>query len=187
VEHDDATVSVEEAGLLGARALKVADVSFTNASPAAVAPVDRDSVLWLFSLLSLLLGACACSSAAKSLDIAREYSRERYQGGGMIEEYDAVKLMIEGNRAALAAAAAAIMDTASSWTGSMKGAAPCFRAKAAASAASVNAGLDAIQVHGGYGYMRDYGVEKRFRDAATLSVLPLDSTRLLLIGSELAG
>lgn len=63
--------------------------------------------------------------------------------------------------------------------------AACFRAKAAASAAAVNAGLDAIQVLGGYGYMRDYGVEKRFRDAATLSVLPLDGTRLLLIGNTL--
>ncbi len=45
----------------------------------------------------------------------------------------------------------------------------------------MNALLDAIQIHGGYGYMRDYGIEKRFRDAVTLSLLPFDNTRLALM------
>jgi hypothetical protein len=187
IGHDDATVAVEEIGILGAKALRLADISFSNATPVSVRPLTRDALLGLFSHLSLLLGACACATSAKSLDIAREYARERYQGGSMIEEYDAIKLMIEGNRATLSAASSAILDASSRFDRENgKGAAPCLRAKAAASAASVNAGLDAIQVHGGYGYMRDYGVEKRFRDASTLSVLPLDGTRLLLIGSALA-
>ncbi len=186
VEHEGGTVSVEGAGLLGARVLRVADVAFSQARPSSFRPVSRDQVLALFSVLSLLTGACACATAAKSLDIAREYARERYQGGGLIEGHDAIKLMIEGNRAALAAACAALLGSSEPFApGNAESMAACFRAKAAASAAAVNAGLDAIQVHGGYGYMRDYGVEKRFRDAATLSVLPLDGTRLLLIGNTL--
>lgn len=186
VDHDGRTVSVEGAGLLGARLLRVADVAFSKARPSSVKPVSREEVLALFSVLSLLTGACACATAAKSLDIAREYARGRYQGGDLIEEHDAVKLMIEGNRATLDAAHAALLGSSELFEpGNAGSMAACFRAKAAASAAAVNAGLDAIQVHGGYGYMRDYGVEKRFRDAATLSVLPLDATRLLLLGNTL--
>jgi alkylation response protein AidB-like acyl-CoA dehydrogenase len=188
VEHDPSTVVVEEVGLLGARALRVADVAFVNARPVAIEPVNRDSLIFIFSVLSLLTGACACATSAKALDTAREYARERYQGGRMIEDHDAIKLLIETNRAAIQSAWKGVLDSAAGFDqGSTDGIASCFRAKAAASRAAVNAGLDAIQVYGGYGYMRDYGVEKRFRDAAALSVLPLDSTRLLLLSSMLAG
>ena len=31
--------------------------------------------------------------------------------------------------------------------------------------------IDAIQIHGGYGYMHDYGVEKIMRDAKVLQML----------------
>ncbi len=41
--------------------------------------------------------------------------------------------------------------------------------------------VDALQIFGGYGYMRDYGVEKAMRDAAVLSLLPLSNARAELL------
>jgi alkylation response protein AidB-like acyl-CoA dehydrogenase len=185
VEPDGDRVSIEETPLMGARALRCADVSFTGAEPSSCAPVRHEDVVYLLSTLSLFLSACACGTAARAVDIAREYSKERYQGGSMIEQHDAIKLLIEQNRSSLQAAADAVSACAARFDPTDAKMTNCLRVKAAASKAAVNACLDAIQVHGGYGYMRDYGVEKRFRDAATLSVLPLDSTRLLLLADAL--
>jgi acyl-CoA dehydrogenase len=187
IERDADRVSIEETPLMGARVLRCADVSFTDARPSACAQVKQEDLVYLLSTLSLFTAACACGTATRSIDIAREYARERYQGGSMIDEHDTIKLLTELNRSSLLAASDAVNACAAKFDpAKVKSMAKCFQVKAAASKATVNAALDAIQIHGGYGYMRDYGVEKRFRDAATLSVLPLDSTRLLLLASALA-
>ena len=41
-----------------------------------------------------------------------------------------------------------------------------------------------MQCLGGYGYMRDYGLEKRLRDVVALGLLPCDPTRLALLCRE---
>jgi alkylation response protein AidB-like acyl-CoA dehydrogenase len=45
---------------------------------------------------------------------------------------------------------------------------------------------DAVQILGGYGYMREYGLEKAMRDAAVLALLPISNarTRLLIAARE---
>ncbi len=43
---------------------------------------------------------------------------------------------------------------------------------------AVDSTLKAIQIHGGYGYTRDYPVERYFRDAKTLQVLAGGSVEL---------
>jgi len=186
IEHDADHVSVEETPLMGARVLRCADVGFIGARPSAFAPVRQGDLVYLLSTLSLFLAACACATAQRSIGIAREYSKERYQGGGMIDGHDAVKLLLEMNRSSLQTSADAVGVCAARFDPTEAKMISCLQAKAAASKAAVNACLDAIQIHGGYGYMRDYGVEKRFRDAATLSLLPLDGTRLLLLANALA-
>jgi alkylation response protein AidB-like acyl-CoA dehydrogenase len=42
--------------------------------------------------------------------------------------------------------------------------------KVYAARSAVQAGLDAIQIHGGYGYMQEYHVEKLMRDAKLLEI-----------------
>lgn len=52
-----------------------------------------------------------------------------------------------------------------------------LKAKAFATDSAVKASTDAVQLLGGYGYMRDYGLEKIMRDAAMLSLLPVSNAR----------
>jgi butyryl-CoA dehydrogenase len=90
------------------------------------------------------------------------YALERYQGGKMIHEHDAVQELVgpmELGRRVLAPLALATLSRHSAGDGG-----------AAAFAVELvrAAGLDAIQTFGGAGYMEDYRVERYLRDANTL-------------------
>ncbi|MEW5944907.1 MAG: acyl-CoA dehydrogenase family protein [bacterium] len=134
-----------------------------------------DDPALVFSRSDACLGAVALGMAEEALDAALKYSVSRYQGGGMICDHDAVREMLAGTalgiEASGALAAAGAKTTAEPRTG---GSTAVLGAVAAADAA-VRAALDAVQTLGGYGYMRDYRVERILRDAKTFQntvVLP---------------
>lgn len=183
IRKDDRHVKVgEEVGLLGIRDVPCADVSFHAAKPESITKLGKVDVHYTLALLSLLTASCACGTSTEALERAFAYACDRYQGGRQINEHDAIKLMYAKNSAALEAATAGIARAARAIRpGDPQRLAECLYAKIAAGDAAVNATLDAIQMHGGYGYMRDYGVEKRFRDATALSMLPLDGARTALV------
>jgi alkylation response protein AidB-like acyl-CoA dehydrogenase len=59
-------------------------------------------------------------------------------------------------------------------------------AKLLASRAAMDAGVKAVQVYGGYGYMKDYPVERYFRDAKVTEIYEGTSEiQRLVIASEL--
>jgi alkylation response protein AidB-like acyl-CoA dehydrogenase len=148
---------------------------------AALQPRDLE---WLLGLLGLLLGACAGGSAEAAVAAARAYAHERYQGGVMIDQHEAVALMLEANAAHVAAARAALCAAADEFAdGEPRTWRAALRAKVATAPLATNAALDAVQCLGGYGYMRDYGLEKRLRDVVALGLLPCDATRLALLAS----
>ncbi|MFC1888191.1 acyl-CoA dehydrogenase family protein [Thermodesulfobacteriota bacterium] len=173
-------------GLIGARALPCADVDLDGAKALAVEDLEPGCVARLLARMGLYTAACACGTAMAALRAARQYAAERYQGGKVIEKHDAVRLLYAKNIAAVESATAALVaaaeafedDGVDSWIRSI-------RAGAVASEASATAAVDAVQVLGGYGYMRDFGLEKRLRDAVALSVLPIDGTRASLFCDSL--
>jgi len=168
--------------LLGVRAVPCADVRVAGAPLLACTPLQARDLAWVIGLESLLLGACACGTAAAALAAAAAYARDRYQGGTTIDRHEPVALMLAANRANLDGAHAALLaaadgfapDEPRSWRAAV-------RAKVATAPVATAAALDAVQVLGGYGYMRDYGLEKRLRDAVALGLLPWDATRLALL------
>jgi alkylation response protein AidB-like acyl-CoA dehydrogenase len=172
----------EPLGRLGLRALPCADLRVAGAPLVACATLQARDLEWIFGLLGLFLGACAGGTAAAAVAAARAYAHDRYQGGVTIDRHEAVALMLETNAASVAAAHDALCaaadrftpDEPDSWRGAL-------RAKLATAPVATAAALDAVQCLGGYGYMRDYGLEKRLRDAVTLGLLPLDATRLALL------
>lgn len=168
--------------LIGVRVQPSADVTFDGCTVLAVQPFDMSHLTWFLALASLFTAACACGTAAAALTAAGSYAAERYQGGRRIEAHDAVKLLLAKSQAAVWTARAGVVEAARGFDNADAATwAQAIMAKVAASQATVGATLDAIQVLGGYGYMRDYGVEKRLRDAVALSLFPLDSTRLSLL------
>jgi len=112
------------------------------------------------------IGAQAVGIAQGALDEALKYSRERVQFGKSISSIQAVQHMlanmatkIEASRALVYAVARAIDAGSTDFT---KEAAMC---KLIASDTAMEVTTDAVQIFGGYGYMKEYPVEKMMRDA----------------------
>ena len=99
------------------------------------------------------------------LDISVKYSRERHQFGKAIGEFPAVSDKIAEMDIRLEASRLLLYKAA--WLKS-KGRHPLREAaiaKAFVGEATVQTCLEAIQIHGGYGYMTEYQIERELRDA----------------------
>ncbi|MDB4990436.1 MAG: acyl-CoA dehydrogenase [Myxococcaceae bacterium] len=109
-----------------------------------------------------LLTATLLGMVDEMAERAMRYALERYQGGKMIHEHDAVRQLvgpIELSRRVLEALALATLEGARTGDGG---------SAAFAVELARESGLDAVQTFGGWGYMEDYRVERYLRDANTL-------------------
>jgi alkylation response protein AidB-like acyl-CoA dehydrogenase len=113
------------------------------------------------------VGSQALGIAAGALDDAVKYSRERVQFGAPISSFQAVQHMLADMATEIEAARALLYATAK-WMDTDK---PKNFAKESAmtklycSDVAMRVTVDALQVMGGYGYMKEYPMEKRMRDA----------------------
>jgi alkylation response protein AidB-like acyl-CoA dehydrogenase len=111
------------------------------------------------------IGALGVGLARGALEEAREYARERKAFGKPIGEFQAIAFMLADMATETAAArllvhrAAALADAGEPFTREAS------IAKLYASEAAMRATSKAIQIHGGYGYTRDFPVERYYRDA----------------------
>ncbi|MBW1973635.1 MAG: acyl-CoA dehydrogenase, partial [Deltaproteobacteria bacterium] len=117
------------------------------------------------------IGAQAVGVAQAALDAAVHYARERYQFGKRIISFQAVQHIL-ADMATQVEAARSLVYAVSRYIDSnpknyskVSGMAKLF-----ASDVAVKVTLDAIQIFGGYGYMREYPVEKMLRDAKILQI-----------------
>lgn len=115
----------------------------------------------------LFCAAQAVGIAQGALDHAVAYARERKQFGKPIAEIGAIQFMIADMSAATEAARLMVLKTASLFDAgeSKKAQTMAALAKFSASDAAMKVTTDAVQVMGGYGYMKDYPVERMMRDA----------------------
>ncbi len=113
------------------------------------------------------VGAQALGIAAGALEDAINYSRERVQFGQPISSFQAIQHLLADMATEVEASRALIYATARMIDNDpkirvTKEAAMC---KLLASDVAMKVTTDAVQVYGGYGYMREYPMEKRMRDA----------------------
>jgi alkylation response protein AidB-like acyl-CoA dehydrogenase len=110
------------------------------------------------------IGAMAMGLAQAALDEATRYAKERVQFGQPIAKFQAIQWMLADMATEIDAArlmvyrAAAMRDAGKRYT---KEAA---MAKLFASETAERAAFKAVQIHGGYGYSREYPVERIYRD-----------------------
>lgn len=106
-----------------------------------------------------------------ALDASIKYSKERRQFGRAICEFPMVRDMIADMKLSIERSRLLTYDAASRVDAgedySMAARIACLTSCEEA----VSSTLKAIQIHGGYGYTRDYPVERHFRDAKTLQAL----------------
>jgi alkylation response protein AidB-like acyl-CoA dehydrogenase len=112
------------------------------------------------------VGAQALGIAAGALEDAVKYSRERIQFGAPISSFQAIQHMLADMATQVEAARALLYATARTIdAGEKKFAKESAMTKLFCSDVAMKVTVDALQVYGGYGYMREYPMEKRMRDA----------------------
>lgn len=113
----------------------------------------------------LSIGALAVGIAQGALDRAVGYAKTRVQFGQPIAGFQAIQFMLARNATEIEAARALLHHAARLKDAGRRFTREAAMAKSYASEVAMRATIDAIQVHGGYGYMKEYEVERMFRDA----------------------
>ncbi len=112
------------------------------------------------------VAAQAVGIAQGALDRVAKYATERVQFGKRIAEFQAIEHMIADMATQVEAARALVYATARMIdAGERDFSREASMAKVFASDVAMRVTTDAVQIFGGYGYMRDYPVEKMMRDA----------------------
>ncbi len=112
------------------------------------------------------IGAQAVGIAQGALDVALAYARERKQFGQPIASFQAVGHMLADMATEIEAARALVYAVARTIdSGAKDFSKESAMAKVFASDVAMRVTTDAVQILGGYGYMKEYPVEKMMRDA----------------------
>ena len=178
---------------LGQRASDTAQIMFDNCRVPAANLLGREGEGYRIALSNLEAGrigiaAQAVGMARAALEAALAFARERIAFGKAIAEHQAINFRLADMATEIEAArqlvwhAAALRDAGE----------PCLKeasmAKLFASEMAERVCSAAIQIHGGYGYVADFPVERIYRDVRVCQIYEGTSEiQRLVIGRALAG
>jgi butyryl-CoA dehydrogenase len=111
------------------------------------------------------IGAMALGIAQGALDASIKYAKERKQFGRPIWKFGAVQDMLADMATEIQAARLLVYDTSLSKDKGERVIKEAAMAKLLASEVAMRVTRMAVQIHGGYGYMKEYDVERFYRDA----------------------
>ncbi|HEX6446823.1 MAG TPA: acyl-CoA dehydrogenase family protein [Streptosporangiales bacterium] len=117
------------------------------------------------------IAACAVGVAQAALDAAVAYAKERRQFGRPIAEFEGVGFMLADMAAGVEAARALYLHAARRKDAGLPFTREAAMAKLVASDTAMKVTTDAVQVFGGYGYVRDFPVERYMREAKVLQIV----------------
>lgn len=136
----------------------------------------------------LSIGACSVGAAQACFELALAYTKERKQFGKSVSDNQAVQFKLADMAGKLLSArlalhhAAALLDA-----GSPVATVHCALAKKIATDYGSEVCNDALQLHGGYGYLSDYSVERYVRDARVHQILEgTNEIMRMIVGRSLA-
>jgi alkylation response protein AidB-like acyl-CoA dehydrogenase len=159
---------------LGARGLGACDLLFDGVEVAGSARLEDGAAEAAIALGRVSGAATAVGLAQAAFEAALRYSQQRSTFGQPICQHQAIQLKladmatrITASRLLTRHAAERLQEDAASST------APLMARIEAAECASMVT-LEAMRIHGGYGYTREFSVERFYRDAAWLGVSPRD-------------
>ncbi|MCC4618218.1 acyl-CoA dehydrogenase family protein [Xanthomonas campestris pv. asclepiadis] len=138
------------------------------------------------------IAACSLGAAQGALDAARRYMGERRQFGKKLADFQALQFKLADMATQLVAARQMVHTAARKLdAGSHDATVWCAMAKRFATDAGFAICDDALQIHGGYGYIREYPIERLLRDSrvhrileGTNEVMRMIIARHLLNGEE---
>jgi len=156
---------------LGIRASATRELVFTNCKVPKENVLGREGMGFLITIKNFDtsrpgVAAQALGIAQGAFEAALEYAHQRKQFGQPISSFQAVQHMLADMATQIEAARLLIYQTAKTIdSGAKNYSKESAMCKLFASDVAMKVTTDAIQIFGGYGYMKDYPVEKMFRDA----------------------
>ncbi|MCQ2041459.1 acyl-CoA dehydrogenase family protein [Stutzerimonas kunmingensis] len=133
------------------------------------------------------IGAQALGIARAAFEAALLYARERVQFGKPVAEHQSIANMLADMQTQLNAARLLILHAARLKSAGLPCLSEASQAKLFASEMAEKVCSQAVQIHGGYGYLEDYPVERYYRDARITQIYEGSSEiQRLLIARELA-
>jgi butyryl-CoA dehydrogenase len=161
---------------LGIRASSTRELIFSNCRIPAGRLINREGTGFIAAMRTFDksrpgIGALSVGLAQGALDEAVKFARERVQFDQPIIAFQAVSHLL-ADMATQVEAARALVYCAARWldTGPKDASKISAMAKLFPSDVAMRVTVDAVQILGGHGYMREYPVEKMMRDAKILQI-----------------
>jgi alkylation response protein AidB-like acyl-CoA dehydrogenase len=134
------------------------------------------------------IAACSVGLAQAALDAAVAFTRDREQFGRPIIENQAIQFMLADMATGVEAARRLYREAARHRDAGAPYSVGASMAKLLASDTAMRVTTDAVQVHGGYGYMQEYPVERYMREAKALQIVEgTNQIQRMIIGRDLSG
>jgi acyl-CoA dehydrogenase len=136
-------------------------------SPAAS---SREGAKRVLDATRPMVGALALGVARAALEVATDYARERSQFGEPIAKKQGVAFLLADMAMEIEAARGLVWKAVWMADHGISNGAVAAMSKAKAAAVAMDVTTKAIQILGGYGFCREYPVEKWFRDAKIMDI-----------------
>jgi acyl-CoA dehydrogenase len=171
---DGVTVDKKE-DKMGQRASNTATISFDEVEIPAENLIGEENRGFKLAMMTLDrtrpgVSALAVGIGRAAFEFASEYSKERVQFGVPIAMHQAIQFMIADMSTKVDAARLLVWQSAVQLDQGHRNTLASSQAKAFAADAAMDITVDAVQVYGGYGFIKEYPVEKLMRDAKIMQL-----------------
>jgi acyl-CoA dehydrogenase len=178
---------------MGHRASDTRAIRFNNVKVPKENMLGNPGDGWKIAMKTLdhsrpLVASSAVGGAQRALDCSVQYAKERKQFGVSISKHQAVQFMIAEMAIKVEASRLLTYKAACLLDAGKRNTEVASYAKAFASDSCMQTTTDAVQIYGGYGYSKEYPVEKLMRDAKLIQIYEGTSQiQRLVIAREVLG
>ncbi len=171
---DGVTVDKKE-DKLGQRASNTATISFNDVEIPAENLLGEENKGFKLAMMTLDrtrpgVSAMAVGIARAAFEFASDYSKERVQFGVPIAMHQAIQFMIADMATKVEAARLLVWKSGVLLDQGQRNTLLSSHAKRFAADSAMEVAVDAVQVYGGYGFIKEYPVEKLMRDAKIMQL-----------------
>src|ERR1700748_1304600 len=175
VPRDDTVTVDKKEDKMGQRASNTATITFNETEIPADHLIGEENKGFKLAMMTLDrtrpgVAAMATGIARAAMEFATEYSKERVQFGVPIAMHQGIQFMIADMATKVHMSRLATWNSAVLLDQGKRNTLESSHAKRYAADSAMEVATDAVQVYGGYGFIKDYPVEKLMRDAKIMQL-----------------
>ncbi len=175
VRKDDTVIVDKKEDKMGQRASNTATITFNGTEVHEKYLLGEENKGFKLAMMTLDrtrpgVAAMATGIARAAFEFARDYSKERVQFGVPIAMHQAIQFMIADMATKVHLSRLATWNSAVLLDQGGRNTLESSHAKRFASDSAMEVATDAVQVYGGYGFIKEYPVEKLMRDAKIMQL-----------------